>query len=74
MDGQKKPRAREKRIAEGSMSVEKHGEGMGNGPVGNTGGYHDRREQEAAQPKVDTSVNYSEQTGAKSGTQETEGS
>ena len=51
MDGQKKPRAREKRIAEGSMSVEKHGEGMGNGPVGNTGGYHDRREQEAAQPQ-----------------------
>lgn len=31
-------------------------------------------EQEAAQPKVDTSVNCSEQTGAKSGTQETEGS
>ncbi|MBR2853224.1 MAG: peptidase C11 [Clostridia bacterium] len=50
MDEQKKLRAREKRVAEGSMSVEKHGEGLGTGPVGNTGGYQERREQEAARP------------------------
>ena len=52
MDEQKKPRAREKRVVEGSMSVEKHGEGLGTGPVGNTGGYQDRRKQEAAREKI----------------------
>jgi hypothetical protein len=51
MDEQKKPRAREKRVVEGTMKVEKHGEGLGTGPVGNTGGYQDRREQEAARPQ-----------------------
>ncbi len=54
MDEQKKPRAREKRVVEGSMSVEKHGEGLGTGPVGNTGGYQDRRKQEAARPAKTT--------------------
>ena len=51
MDEQKKPRAREKHVVEGTMKVEKHGEGLGTGPVGNTGGYQDRREQEAARPQ-----------------------
>jgi len=51
MDEQKKPRAREKRVVEGTMKVEKHGEGLGTGPAGNTGGYQERREQEAARPQ-----------------------
>ena len=51
MDEQKKPRAREKHVVEGTMKVEKHGEGLGTGPVGNTGGYQDCREQEAARPQ-----------------------
>ena len=51
MDEQKKPRAREKRVVEGTMKVEKQGEGLGTGPVGNTGGYQERREQEAARPQ-----------------------
>ena len=54
MDKQKKPRAREKRVVEGTMKVEKHGEGLGTGPAGNTGGYQERREQEAARPKKTT--------------------
>ena len=54
MDEQKKPRAREKHVVEGTMKVEKHGEGLGTGPVGNTGGYQDRREQEAARPQKNT--------------------
>ena len=54
MDGQKKPRAREKKVVNEAMNVEKHGEGLGTGPVGNMGGYQERREQEAArkQPKT----------------------
>ena len=48
MDGQKKPRAREKKVVNEAMNVEKHGEGLGTGPVGNMGGYQERREQEAA--------------------------
>ena len=48
MDGQKKPRAREKHIIGESKGVEIHGEGLGTGPVGNTGGYEARKEQEAA--------------------------
>ena len=51
MDEQKKPRAREKRVVEGTMKVEKQGEGLGTGPVGNAGGYEERREQEAARPQ-----------------------
>ena len=49
MDQQKKPRAREKRVVEGSASVEKKGEGLGTGPVNNTGNYESRREQQAQQ-------------------------
>ena len=49
MDQQKKPRAREKRVVEGSVSVEKKGEGLGTGPVNNTGNYESRREQQAQQ-------------------------
>ena len=48
MDGQKKPRAREKKVVNEAMNVEKHGEGLGTGPVGNMGSYQDRREQEAS--------------------------
>ena len=51
MDEQKKPRAREKHVVDGTMKVEKHGDGLGTGPVGNTGGYQERREQEAARPQ-----------------------
>ena len=48
MDEQKKPRAREKRVVGEGKGVEKHGEGLGTGPVGNAGEYKERKEQEAA--------------------------
>ena len=51
MDEQKKPRAREKKVVNEAMNVEKHGDGLGTGPVGNMGGYQERREQEAARPQ-----------------------
>ena len=54
MDGQKKPRAREKKVVNEAMNVEKHGEGLGTGPVGNMGGYQERREQEAARKQQKT--------------------
>ena len=54
MDGQKKPRAREKKVVNEAMNVEKHGEGLGTGPVGNMGGYQERREQEAARKQKKT--------------------
>ncbi len=47
MDQQKRPRAREKRVVDEAKSVEKKGEGLGTGPVNNTGNYEDRRQQEA---------------------------
>ncbi|MBR2661182.1 MAG: peptidase C11 [Clostridia bacterium] len=48
MDEQRKPRAREKKIIGEGKGVEKQGEGLGTGPVNNTGNYQDRREQQAA--------------------------
>lgn len=48
MDGQKRPRAREKRVVNTGKGVEKQGSGLGTGPVNNTGNYEKRREQEAA--------------------------
>ena len=48
MDEQRKPRAREKKIIGEGKGVEKQGEGLGTGPVNNTGSYQDRREQQAA--------------------------
>ncbi len=49
MDQQKKPRAREKRVAESGYAVEKKGEGLGTGPVNNAGNYSDRKAQQPAQ-------------------------
>ncbi len=51
MDEQKKPRAREKRVVVGSARVEKKGEGLGTGPVNNTGNYASRKEQQSQQPQ-----------------------
>ncbi len=48
MDEQKKPRARVKKVVQEGKAVEKKGEGLGTGPVNNTGNYEERRQQEAA--------------------------
>ena len=48
MDEQKRPRAREKRVVNEAKTVEKKGEGLGTGPVNNTGNYEDRRQQQNA--------------------------
>ena len=45
MDEQKRPRSREKKVAGQGLGIEKKGEGLGTGPVGNTGGYESRKEQ-----------------------------
>ena len=50
MDEQNKPKARKVTVAGTAKKVEKQGEGLGTGPVGNTGGYEDRKEQQAARP------------------------
>ena len=47
MDEQRKPRAREKKIAESGKGVEKKGAGLGTGPLNNAGNYEARRRQEA---------------------------
>ncbi len=54
MDQQKRPRAREKRVVDEAKTVEKKGEGLGTGPVNNTGNYEDRRQQEAQRPSGQT--------------------
>ncbi len=46
MDEQKRPRSREKKVVNEGKGVEKHGEGLGTGPVNNTGNYQDRRDQQ----------------------------
>ena len=46
MDEQRRPRSREKRVINEGKGVEKKGEGLGTGPVNNTGNYADRREQQ----------------------------
>ena len=48
MDEEKKPRSREKKVVSESRGVETYGEGLGTGPVGNMGGYADRKAQEQA--------------------------
>ena len=46
MDEQKKPRSRVKRVVNQGKGVQKTGEGLGTGPVNNTGSYAARQEQE----------------------------
>ena len=46
MDNQKKPRARARRVSDEGKGVEKKGQGLGTGPVNNTGSYADRQEQQ----------------------------
>lgn len=41
-----RPRRREKNITGPGKTVEKHGKGLGTGPVGDAGGYADRKQQE----------------------------
>ena len=48
MDEQRKPRSREKKVVNEGKGVEKRGEGLGTGPVNNTGSYEDRRQQQSA--------------------------
>ena len=55
MDQEKKPRSREKKVVSEGRGVEKRGEGLGIGPVGNTGNYADRKE--AAQGTAARPVN-----------------
>ena len=47
MDENKKPRSRVKKIVGEGKDFEKKGEGLGTGPVNNTGNYADRREQQS---------------------------
>ena len=42
----KRPRGREKHVTGPGKAVEKHGEGLGAGPVGDAGGYADRKQRE----------------------------
>ena len=46
MDENKKPRSRVKKVVGEGKDFEKQGEGLGTGPVNNTGNYQDRREQQ----------------------------
>lgn len=45
MDEQRRPRSREKKVINDGKGVEKRSDGLGTGPVNNTGNYQDRREQ-----------------------------
>ena len=46
MDEQRRPRSREKKVVNEGNGVEKKGEGLGTGPLNNTGSYQDRRDQQ----------------------------
>ena len=46
MDEQRRPRSREKKVVGEGKGVEKKGQGLGTGPVNNTGNYADRKEQQ----------------------------
>ncbi len=46
MDENKKPRSRVKKVVGEGKDFEKQGEGLGTGPVNNTGSYQDRREEQ----------------------------
>ena len=48
MDGQRRPRGREKKIVSEGKGVEKKGQGLGTGPVNNAGNYEDRKQQYSA--------------------------
>ena len=48
MDEKKNPRAREKKVVSEGKGVEKKGEGLGTGPLNNTGSYEERKQQNAA--------------------------
>ena len=48
MDENKKPRSRVKKVVGEGKDFEKQGEGLGTGPVNNTGNYQDRQEQQNA--------------------------
>ena len=50
MDEQRRPRSREKKVVNEGKGVKKKGEGLGIGPVNNTGNYQDRREQQNQAP------------------------
>ena len=50
MDEQKKPRSRVKKVVNDGKGVDIHGEGLGTGPVNNTGSYADRKEQQVRRP------------------------
>ncbi|MBQ6399478.1 MAG: peptidase C11 [Clostridia bacterium] len=50
MQDNRKPRAREKRVTDNGKGVQKYGQGLGTGPVNNTGNYESRREQRAGSP------------------------
>ena len=45
MDEQRRPRSREKKVVSEGKGVEKKGQGLGTGPVNNTGNYAERKEQ-----------------------------
>ena len=53
VDEQKKPRSREKRVVSQGKGVQKTGQGLGTGPVNNTGNYEARRKQEQAAAQQD---------------------
>lgn len=46
----KRPRSREKNVTGPGKSVQKHGAGLGSGPVGDAGGYADRKQQNSQAP------------------------
>ena len=48
MDENKKPRSRVKKVVGEGKDFERQGEGLGTGPVNNTGSYQDRQEQQNA--------------------------
>ncbi len=49
MDESRKPRSREKKVVTEGRGVEKKGEGLGTGPLGNQGTYADRKAQSEGQ-------------------------
>ena len=50
MESGNKPKSRTKKVVSGGKGVEIYGEGLGTGPVGNTGEYRERKEQGKQQP------------------------
>ena len=49
MDESRKPKSRAKRVVSEGRGVEKKGEGLGTGPLGNQGTYADRKAQQSGQ-------------------------